>query len=571
MISGVVLPKSGHIYVKSKSGDKVMDITDPFALSMFRQELGVCPQFDVIFESLTVREHLELYCGIKGVTIDGRVGDFISNGQKDAANLKMQYVEAIARDVELYAKLDAYISTLSGGMRRKPSVAIALLGSPRIVLLDEPTTGMDVAAQQRIWSLIRSCKKNRVLILTTHSMEEADVLGDRIAIMSNGHLKTLGTSIFLKSQFGTGYSIDFVKSDKATMSNQLSTRADSTILKIVQQFFPAAQKMSGHNTPISTAHSFLSLNTPRVSVEATINSDLPGLKTLLVEYFFGARLFAKIQRTDTGITQATVQGHPKQFPSSLEYLRELLQIKYDAAIVWGEASAVSEESRYNSITIEEALPTLERDPSSGEFLEKELDEISFGGSAATEALKKIVKETFASMENATTGFGIAKGWIPAVPEKHITVKRGDEEYDLEVSTISSLSALIEAVQKKFPLALKVKKLYRLHEGTPIVVTDVKDLRQEYLYYVLAGFEELPKKQITKFTTMEEFFDKLKIQQELDDDEIQLIKDCLGKQKVKFTQLMATGDLALTDEKLKEIGISQLGLRTAVLLVIKGNQ
>ena len=71
-------------------------------------------------------------------------------------------------------------------------------------------------------------------------MEEADVLGDRIAIMSNGHLKTLGTSIFLKSQFGTGYSIDFVKSDKATMSNQLSTRADSTILKIVQQFFPAA-------------------------------------------------------------------------------------------------------------------------------------------------------------------------------------------------------------------------------------------------------------------------------------------------------------------------------------------
>ncbi|KAJ8324738.1 hypothetical protein O5D80_006977 [Batrachochytrium dendrobatidis] len=240
MISGVVLPKSGHIYVKSKSGDKVMDITDPFALSMFRQELGVCPQFDVIFESLTVREHLELYCGIKGVTIDGRVGDFISSGQKEAANLKMQYVEAIARDVELYAKLDAYISTLSGGMRRKLSVAIALLGSPRIVLLDEPTTGMDVAAQQRIWSLIRSCKKNRVLILTTHSMEEADVLGDRIAIMSNGHLKTLGTSIFLKSQFGTGYSIDFVKSDKATMSNQLSTRADSTILKIVQQFFPAA-------------------------------------------------------------------------------------------------------------------------------------------------------------------------------------------------------------------------------------------------------------------------------------------------------------------------------------------
>ncbi|KAJ8324735.1 hypothetical protein O5D80_006974 [Batrachochytrium dendrobatidis] len=332
--------------------------------------------------------------------------------------------------------------------------------------------------------------------------------------------------------------------------------------------------MSGHNTPISTAHSFLSLNTPRVSVEATINSDLPGLKTLLVEYFSGARLFAKIQRTDTGITQATVQGHPKQFPSSLEYLRELLKIKYDAAIVWGEASAVSEESRYNSITIEETLPALKRDPSSGEFLEKELDEISFGGSAATEALKKIAKETFASMANAATGFGIAKGWIPAVPKEHIIVKRGDEEYDLEVSTISSLSALIEAVQKKFPLALKVKKLYRLHEGTPIVVTDVKDLRQGYLYYVLAGFEELPKKQTTKFTTMEEFFDKLEstlkdpIKKER---QMKKVRDAFDAQDIDYDQLMATGDLALTDEKLKEIGISQLGLRTAVLLVIKGNR
>ncbi|OAJ40063.1 ABC transporter A family member 9 [Batrachochytrium dendrobatidis JEL423] len=236
MISGVVLPKSGHIYVKSKSGDKVMDITDPFALSMFRQELGVCPQFDVIFESLTVREHLELYCGIKGVTIDGRVGDFISSGQKEAANLKMQYVEAIARDVELYAKLDAYISTLSGGMRRKLSVAIALLGSPRIVLLDEPTTGMDVAAQQRIWSLIRSCKKNRVLIDYTFYG------GGRCSCLT-------------KLQCPINYPLGQIQ--------QFS--------KLCSNFF-------------LLPHSFLSLNTPRVSVEATINSGLPGLNVKDFDY-----------------------------------------------------------------------------------------------------------------------------------------------------------------------------------------------------------------------------------------------------------------------------------------------
>ncbi len=147
---------------------------------------------------------------------------------------------------------------------------------------------------------------------------------------------------------------------------------------------------------------------------------------------------------------------------------------------------------------------------------------------------------------------------------------GDEEYDLEVSTISSLPALIEAVQNKFPSALQVTKLYRLREETAVVVTDVKDLREGCLYYVLAGFEEPPKKQ-TKFTEMEQFFAKLKADQDMSDAQVQMAKDKFGEQGITFKQLMATGDLALTDEKLKDIGITQLGLRTAILAVIKSNQ
>ena len=329
--------------------------------------------------------------------------------------------------------------------------------------------------------------------------------------------------------------------------------------------------MSGHNTPISTTLSLLSLNTPRVAVEATINSDKSGIKTLLAEFFTGAKLFAKIRHKDSGFTAATVQGHPKQFPASLDHLKELLQIKYDAAIVWGETTAVAEENKYTSIIIEETLPTLKRDSSSGEFLEKELEEISFGGSAATENVKKIVKEAVASITNVATGFGIAKGWIPDVKEKHISIKYNDQRYALEVSSIQSLEMLIQAVSMKIQIPQPIKLLYTIEDNDPIIVTDIKDLRAGYLYFPLTVNEELPRKQTAKFSPeMEQFFESLKTEQELDDEDVQTIKDCFGNQKIKMKQLMETGELAITDDKLKEYGITQGGLRTAILAVIKSN-
>ena len=245
--------------------------------------------------------------------------------------------------------------------------------------------------------------------------------------------------------------------------------------------------MSGQNTPLTS----LSGNVPRVSVEATINSDIPGIKTLLVDFFTGAKLFAKIQRTDNGITSATVQGHPKQFPASLEFLKGLLQIKFDALIQWGDTYAVAEENRYNSITIEDTLTTLKRDPSSGEFLEKELEEISFGGSAASENVKKFVKEAFT---NAATAFGVANRWIPAVKNKHISVKHRGETFDLEVSSMKSMSEVISAVDSLFTLPVPFKMLYRLaDDGEVHQLKNVKDLREGFLYYALTVNEELPGK------------------------------------------------------------------------------
>lgn len=93
----------------------------------------------------------------------------------------------------------------SGGMRRRLSVAVALIGNPKLVILDEPTTGMDRITRRHVWDIIENTKKGRAIFLTTHTMEEADILSDRIGIMAKGRLRCIGTSIRLKSKFGTGF------------------------------------------------------------------------------------------------------------------------------------------------------------------------------------------------------------------------------------------------------------------------------------------------------------------------------------------------------------------------------
>jgi ATP-binding cassette subfamily A (ABC1) protein 3 len=103
--------------------------------------------------------------------------------------------------------------TLSGGNKRKLSVCIALCGGSRFVLLDEPTSGMDLGARRNLWDMLKSYKRDRIVILTTHYMDEADVLGDRIGIMAKGQLMCLGSSLFLKNRYGAGYKLTVVKEE----------------------------------------------------------------------------------------------------------------------------------------------------------------------------------------------------------------------------------------------------------------------------------------------------------------------------------------------------------------------
>ena len=147
-----------------------------------RNFMGICPQYDVLFEFLTPIEPLNFFYELKG-------------GNPE---LKEKEIAELITDVGLTIDKDKPAGTLSGGNKRKLSVAIALCGGSKLVLLDEPTAGMDLGARRALWDMLKNYRRDKIIILTTHYMDEADILGDRIGIMAKGKMMCLGTSLFLK-------------------------------------------------------------------------------------------------------------------------------------------------------------------------------------------------------------------------------------------------------------------------------------------------------------------------------------------------------------------------------------
>ncbi|OUM68097.1 hypothetical protein PIROE2DRAFT_39470, partial [Piromyces sp. E2] len=117
-------------------------------------------------------------------------------------------VDSILKEIGLSEKKKNYPKELSGGQRRKLCIALAFLGSPKYVFLDEPTTGLDPYSRKTIWEFLSKKKEGRVIFITTHYMDEADSLADRKMIISNGEIECLGSSLFLKNKFNMSYSID---------------------------------------------------------------------------------------------------------------------------------------------------------------------------------------------------------------------------------------------------------------------------------------------------------------------------------------------------------------------------
>uniref|UniRef100_A0A4W2DWU2 ABC transporter domain-containing protein n=1 Tax=Bos indicus x Bos taurus TaxID=30522 RepID=A0A4W2DWU2_BOBOX len=182
ILTGLYRPTSGKVYISGYDISKDM--------VQVRKSLGLCPQDDILFHHLTVSEHLYFYCVVK---------------------IQSKEINKMLISFGLIEKHDALAKSLSGGMKRKLSIIIALIGGSKVVILDEPTSGMDPVSRRFTWDVLQKHKENRTVLLTTHHMDEADVLGDRIAIMAKGTLQCCGSTIFLKKVYGVGYHLIIVK------------------------------------------------------------------------------------------------------------------------------------------------------------------------------------------------------------------------------------------------------------------------------------------------------------------------------------------------------------------------
>ncbi|XP_068599288.1 phospholipid-transporting ATPase ABCA1 [Brachionichthys hirsutus] len=187
VLTGLFPPTSGTVYIKE------LDIRHD--MEIIRRTLGVCPQHNVLFDMLTVEEHVWFYGCLKGLS---------------ASEVKAE-LDTLLDDVGLLHKRHEQTKNLSGGMQRKLSVAIAFVGGSKVVVLDEPTAGVDPYSRRGIWDLLLKYRKDRTIILSTHYMDEAELLGDRIAIISQGRLCCCGSPLFLKSHLGSGYYLTVVK------------------------------------------------------------------------------------------------------------------------------------------------------------------------------------------------------------------------------------------------------------------------------------------------------------------------------------------------------------------------
>ena len=179
MLSCLTQPTGGDAFLHGHSVGK--------EAAQVKALIGVSPQETAVAPNLTVKENLALMCGVHGFS-----------KQKSA-----EKVAELTEQFELQAILNKKAGKLSGGWQRRLSIAMALISEPRILFLDEPTLGLDVLARSELWDVIRALKGQITMILTTHYMEEAEALSDRIGIMRDGRLLALGTAEELKAQAGT--------------------------------------------------------------------------------------------------------------------------------------------------------------------------------------------------------------------------------------------------------------------------------------------------------------------------------------------------------------------------------
>uniref|UniRef100_A0A8C9NK02 ATP binding cassette subfamily A member 10 n=1 Tax=Serinus canaria TaxID=9135 RepID=A0A8C9NK02_SERCA len=183
VLSGFSKPSAGSAVIYNYNASEMWNMEG------MKERVGICPQINLHFEALTAKENLRIFAHIKGI-------------QWKEVDEEVQKVLVM---MDLTDVQDLCAEALSGGQKRKLSLGIAILGNPQVLLLDEPTAGLDPCSRHHVWSLLRERRAGRVTLVATQSMEEADTQADRKAFLSCGRLQSVGSSLYLKRKWGIGY------------------------------------------------------------------------------------------------------------------------------------------------------------------------------------------------------------------------------------------------------------------------------------------------------------------------------------------------------------------------------
>ncbi|KAJ5093890.1 hypothetical protein N7456_009751 [Penicillium angulare] len=196
----------------------VLNVDDGSKIQFSRdgRSLGLCPQHNVLWDELTIVEHVRLWASLKGI------------GNTPSA----QEIDDVIAECDLTEKAHAAAGTLSGGQKRRLQLAIAFAGGSKVVCIDEASSGLDPLSRRNIWNIIQEGRRHRTTVLTTHFLDEADVLADHIVIMCKGSLVCQGSSIALRAQYGDNYRIRVDDDQETTWRAANSAEATQKILEL---------------------------------------------------------------------------------------------------------------------------------------------------------------------------------------------------------------------------------------------------------------------------------------------------------------------------------------------------
>ncbi|XP_030023361.2 uncharacterized protein LOC115442462 [Manduca sexta] len=238
ILTGMVRPSRGHVSVRGGGADGAGGAEG-------RARLGVCPQRDVLHACLTPREHVRLYAMLNHALQDHQVDE---------------EVDRMLQVLSLGPWSEEPVMRLSGGTRRRLCVALAFIAKPHLVSLDEPTSGVDPAARRDIWSMIVKLKQDRTILLTTHHLDEAELLSDQIVIMHKGQIHTTGSPIEIKRALGNGYKLTVVYPEKRQDWDETLEEKTKQLLAVVRDTIRNANVVDVNGMEVEIALPFYDAN-----------------------------------------------------------------------------------------------------------------------------------------------------------------------------------------------------------------------------------------------------------------------------------------------------------------------